>query len=99
MQDMTVDTNKLQTLGGTELAPMSTTDDKEVVLSYARNTCPRVFVYETLALRRGCCIQYLSIYPQEVEYLYPPLTFLSAAGTEPYVEDGITFVAIKPQMS
>ena len=45
---MTVDTIKLQTLGGTELAPMSTTDDKEVALSYARSTYPLVFVYETL---------------------------------------------------
>lgn len=50
MQDMTVDTIKLQILGKTMLAPMSTTDDKEVTLSYARSTCPLVFVYETLAL-------------------------------------------------
>jgi len=99
MQNMQVDATKLQTLGGTELAPMSTTADKEVALKYARSTYPLVFVYETLALTRGCCIQFLSLYPTEVEYLYPPLTFLSGGVSTPYVEDGITFFAIKPQMS
>ena len=58
-----------------------------------------VFVFKTKALSRGCCIQCLSLYPKEVEYLYPPLTFLSFLGDSYDGEDGITYLDIEPQMS
>ena len=81
MQNMEVDAEQIKTMGGTELAPMSTTNDRSVALAYAKSRCPLVFVFKTIGLSRGVCIQYLSLYPNEVEYLYPPLTFLSAEGS------------------
>ena len=99
MQNMEVDAEKIKTLGGTELAPMSTTDERSVALAYANSRCPLVFVFKTMGLSRGVCIQYLSLYPKEVEYLYPPLTFLTAEGSGTYQEDGVTFLEVTPQMS
>ena len=66
--------------GGTELAPMSTSRSKSVAFKYASSRAPLVFKYKTRGLGRGCSIGYLSLYPKEEEYLYPPLTFLRPTG-------------------
>jgi hypothetical protein len=72
MADMEVDVHDtFLSQGGTELAVMSTTSDKEIALSYARSQKPLVFQYKTVGLNRGVSIQWLSLYPKEVEYLYP----------------------------
>ena len=70
MTDMKVD-KKFLSQGGTEMAVMSTTSEKEVALSYARSCKPLVFKYKTFGLSRGVLIQFLSLYPKEVEYVYP----------------------------
>ena len=98
MADMTVDAELLKSLGGTELAPMSTTDSKQVAEDYAKSKFPLVFVFKTKNLTRGCCIDWLSLYPKEKEYLYPPLTFLAAEG-DVYEVDGVKYLNIRPQMS
>jgi hypothetical protein len=72
MADMEVDVHDtFLSQGGTEMAVMSTTSEKEVALSYARSQKPLVFKYKTMGLNRGVSIQWLSLYPKEVEYLYP----------------------------
>jgi hypothetical protein len=73
MADMKVDENLLSE-GGTEMAVMSSTSDKEVALSYARRETPKpglVIKYKTFGLSRGVSIQFLSLYPKEVEFIYP----------------------------
>ena len=70
-----------------------------MALDYAKDIHPLVFMFKTIGLSRGCCIQYLSLYPREVEYLYPPLTFLTAAGKDPYEKDNVTYLELMPQMS
>ena len=87
-----------ESVGGTEMAVMSTTSDKEVALSYASSDCPLVFKYTTVGLTRGVKIQFLSLYPKEVEYVYPPLTFLTSIGHS-YKEGNVTSVEVSPQMS
>ena len=99
MANMEFDVKMLKAVGGTELAPMSTTDSKDVATAYAKSERPLVFVFKTKALSRGSCIKWLSLYPREVEYLYPPLTFLSFLGDSYVKEDGITYQDIEPQMS
>jgi len=100
MKNMEVDAEQIKRLGGTELAPMSTTDQKAVALAYSKSQCPLVFVFKTMGLSRGVCIQYLSLYPKEVEYLYPPLTFLTAeGGGTTFEQEGVTFLEVTPQMS
>jgi hypothetical protein len=72
MADMEVDVQgPFLSQGGTEMAVMSTTCDKEVALTYSRSQRPLVFKYKTFGLSRGVSIQFLSLYPKEVEYVYP----------------------------
>jgi hypothetical protein len=99
-----------KSVGGTEMAVMSTTSDKEVAVKYAKSESALVFKYNTVGLTRGVKIQFLSLYPKEVEFVYPPLTFLTIVGdTEEeavtIVEEGeaitinVTIVPVMPQMS
>jgi hypothetical protein len=66
--------------GGTELAPMSTTTDVGVAISYALKKQTRtalLFRFVTRNnLERGADVQWLSIFPGEAETLFPPMTFL-----------------------
>jgi len=41
-----------------------------------------LFRYTTKALSRGVKIDYLSLYPKEEEFLYPPLTYLHCVKME-----------------
>jgi hypothetical protein len=71
--DMKVNEDFLEQ-GGTEMAVMSSTSDKDVALSYARRETPKpglVIKYKTFGLSRGVSIQFLSLYPKEVEFIYP----------------------------
>jgi len=50
----------------------------------------------------GVKIQFLSLYPKEVEYVYPPLTFLSVVDkpkTEATRIGNVKIVEVIPQMS
>ena len=53
---------------------MSTSAKKEVALSYAQSKCPLLFRYKTRGLGRGVPLGFLSCYPKEEEFLYPPMT-------------------------
>jgi hypothetical protein len=97
MKNMVLD-KTFESVGGTEMAVMSTTSDKKIALSYASSECPLVFKYNTVGLTRGVKIQFLSLYPKEVEYVYPPLTFLTVVGHF-YKEGNVTIVEVSPQMS
>ena len=71
--DMKVDKQFLEQ-GGTEMTVMSSTSDKEVALSYACCKAPKpglVIKYKTSGLSRGVSIQFLSLYPKELEFIYP----------------------------
>jgi hypothetical protein len=71
--DMKVDKKFLQQ-GGTEMTVMSTTSNKEVAQSYACSKAPKpglVIKYKTSGLSRGVSIQFLSLYQNEVEFIYP----------------------------
>ena len=97
MQDLTLDQDEFTTKGGTELAPMSTSRSKSVAFKYASSRAPLVFKYKTRGLGRGCSIGYLSLYPKEEEYLYPPLTYLLPERVNQ--EQGYKVVEVAPQMS
>ena len=80
--------------GGTELAPMSTTSSVAVAIHYARGggsgggaassgTSLLFRIRTRSSMERGAEISFLSAFPAEAEYLYPPLLYLqpSARGT------------------
>jgi len=68
--------------GGTEFAPMSSTSDILIALEFSDNCDTRlIFKISTETfLERGADLQFLSVYPGEAEYLYPPNTFLLPTG-------------------
>ena len=83
--------------GGMELACMSTSTSKEVAINYSGSNCPIIFTYKTSGMSRGCSLRFLSVYPKDEEYLYPPLTYLQPEII--YKEDGLKIVEVIPQMA
>ena len=75
--------------GGTELAPMSATAQLKIALFYSQG--PQGTISTLLWIRtenfmdRGVDLEWLSAFPHEKEYLYPPLSYLKPIQTEPTV--------------
>jgi len=67
--------------GGTELAPMSTSMSQSVAAEYATRNNARYSLLLRLNassfMDSGCDISFLSAFPEEQEFLYPPGTYLS----------------------
>merc|ERR1711879_101287 len=96
MQGVKMDMQEFRRHGGTELAPMSTTKERAVAAKYANGRDSVIFSYKTQALTTGVELQFLSVYPKEREYLYPPGTFL--AFKKEKVVNGVRIITVKPQM-
>ena len=63
--------------GGTELAPMSTTASIGTALEYAASSNGLVLRLRTRSsMERGADIRFVSAFPAEKEYLFPPLVYL-----------------------
>jgi len=78
MRDRDLDLDKFKREGGTELAVMSTSAHRSVAEKFARgDKGGLIFRYTTRAHSKGVCIDFLSLYPKEKEYMYPPLTYLT----------------------
>jgi hypothetical protein len=91
-------TSEFRESGGTELAPMSTSSILDVALGYSNNAERRLLmkVATDSFMDRGADIQYLSAFPNEAEFLYPPMTFLQPTGKEEQMEvDGVTFTILE----
>ena len=72
--------------GGTEVAPMSTTADLRTAVRYAASRSSVLLrLLADSFITRGADISYLSAFPSESEYLYPPLAYLKPARTKPVV--------------
>ena len=78
---------------------MSTTAKKEVALSYAQSKCPPIFQYQTRGLGRGVPLSFLSCYPKEEEFLYPPMTYLQPESITHDEVDSMMIIDVTPQMS
>ena len=67
--------------GGTELAPMSTTSDLSVAMRYSASSTDVLLRLITESfMQRGPDICFLSAFPGEAEFLFPPLTYLQPTG-------------------
>ena len=104
LKGMKVQGNFLQQgKGGTELAPMSTTRSLKVAMQYAaseNSLLLRVFTRNFMV--RGPEISFLSAFPAEEEFLFPPLTYLEPTGevqTLRLDEATYTVIGVKPHMS
>ena len=84
-------TGEFRSNGGTEFAPMSTTTDVEVACGYAirkRETGGALLmkIVTENNLQRGADVRFLSMFPDEAETLFPPLTFMQPTGKEQVME-------------
>jgi hypothetical protein len=60
---------------------MSTSASKVVACNFAISQCPLIFKFVTPDfMPRGADIAFLSVYEDEAEVLYPPLTYLRSKG-------------------
>ena len=73
--------------GGTELAPMSTTSELWVALKYSQGgeTATILWLRSSNFMDRGVDLEWVSAFPFEREYLYPPLSYLKPIQQEPTV--------------
>merc|ERR1719191_351962 len=80
MRDLGLDPAALQEKGGTDFGCVSTTANQAVAVhNFAAGSLPLVFrVVSKGPMDRGADISFLSVFPSEKEYVYPPLTYLSA---------------------
>ena len=104
MRDVDLDLEEFKRVGGTELAPMSTTKKRDMAEAFAKgNQRGLIFRYTTKGHSKGVCIDFLSVYPKEKEYLYPPLTNLTFDEHAPdeAVDPGSPFkvINVQPQWS
>jgi len=87
--------------GGTEPAPMSTTGDVTVAVGYAvrKGLTAQSLLFRiktTNNLQRGVSVKWVSMFPDEDETLYPPLTFMETTGQQQtLVIDGVTINVVE----
>jgi len=88
--------------GGTEYAPMSTTNDLSVAVRYSASRSSVLLRMVTKSfIERGADISYLSAFPGEAEVLFPPLTYLKPSGRTEEVDTGdasFTIIDVVPRM-
>jgi hypothetical protein len=104
MSDVELDLEDFKRVGGNELALMSTTADPQIALNYAsRGQVGLMFRYSTIGQTRGVSIDFLSLYPKEVEFLFPPLTNLTydvnVLEGEEASTSGVTVIPVRPTWS
>ena len=75
-----------QFASGVEPAPMSTTKERGVALSYAGEQRGSLFQIEFTDANRGAALQFLSQYPAEEELVFPPGTMLTCMGEDALTE-------------
>mmetsp|Transcript_25532 Transcript_25532/g.51264 ORF Transcript_25532/g.51264 Transcript_25532/m.51264 type:complete len:93 (-) Transcript_25532:59-337(-) len=89
-------------------APMSTTSDPAIAVAYGQSEHSLLFrIVSRSFMSRGADIGFLSAFPEEQEYLYPPLTFLQPTGRREVVKIDphstgraveFTVLEVEPQM-
>jgi hypothetical protein len=76
---------------------MSTSTSKEIVAGYAKSEQPLIFrVVSDTFMSCGADISWLSIYPEEKEVLYPPLTYLQFLKITPIKNSSGFVVDVRP---
>ncbi|CAK0810167.1 unnamed protein product [Prorocentrum cordatum] len=87
-------------VGGTELAPMSTSTSQNKVGEYSQSDKPLVVrVVCDNFMEQGSDISWLSLYPGEQEVLYPPLTFLEPVRRRRIANSAGWVIDVKPHIS
>ena len=83
--------------GGVEFGFMSTTDNRQVAVEYAAGDAGLLIEIEQGLTARGADLSWLSQYPFECEFTFPPLTMLEVVGHR--VEGTISICLTRPTIS
>ena len=79
---------------------MSTSTSKSIVANYANSEQPLIFrINSDGFMTRGADISWLSMYPEEAEILYPPLTYLKPVRKTRIKNSKGYIIDVKPQLS
>ena len=80
------------------LGSTATSDDVQVALNYSKENDHRV-IFKIVThgfMERGAPLQWLSAFPGESEFLYPPLTYLKPTGVEETFDvEGVHITALE----
>ena len=80
------------------LGSTATSDDVQVALNYSKEHKNRV-IFKIVThgfMEQGAPIRWLSAFPGESEYLYPPLTYLKPTGVEETFDiEGVHITALE----
>jgi len=86
-------------LGGTELGNMSCSADLRTAVRYTMSSDSRALIFMLRAetfMQLGADLSFLSCFPEEKEFLYPPLTFLRPTGkTYTLWHDGTQYTVVE----
>ena len=90
LQNVRLCRNQLMHEGATELAPLSFTSDVGVAARFAQSRTALLLVVNARGsyLQRGVSLRFLSMLPQEDEFVYPPCTYLRPTGRTALIELG-----------
>jgi hypothetical protein len=79
--------DEFKTAGGTELAPMSTTANLWVALKYSQEGDNSVLLWlrTQTFMDRGVDLTWISAFPHEREFLFPPLTYMRSVRDKPII--------------
>jgi hypothetical protein len=99
MKDLEL-TEEFKRSGGTELGCLSTSTSKESVARYASSAQPLIFrVVSDGFMSCGAHISWVSLYPEDEEVLYPPLTYLKFLKATPIKNSSGFVVDVEPMFS
>jgi hypothetical protein len=86
-----------------QLAPMSTTTNIDTAVAYGMSKSALIFkIISENKLQRGADLQWVSAFPTEREFLYPPLTYLQPTNRQQQIDiEGYSFmvVEVKPTLA
>ena len=78
---------------------MSTTDSFGVAVEYSRSPGAKALIFKIVTenkLQRGAGLEWISLFPNESEVLFPPLTYMQPTGKTQVVEiDGFHFTIVE----
>ena len=81
---------------------MSTTSDVSIAIKYSASTSGVVMRLATeSAIERGADVSYLSAFPGEKEFLFPPLCYLQPTGRDWDIEmagSNFTVIEVRPRL-
>ena len=95
-------TSLIRYIGGVEKSTMSCSSELKVALQYGASKSCLIFKIATDGFRqRGADLAFLSAFPEEAEYVYPPGTFLKPTGKQERIEfhgAAITVIEVFPDI-